>query len=527
MNRITRNSPVDARMTESTSDLLEAILRQCQAAEPEPWYPKLYAETSGVPRDSLDAPLEKLRMANLIRLTEWVQGRGQGYQLTKEGRHTLSNGRELAKVRNGEVPRRQEPSQPRSREVRGGTAWERGEAIRDVFLNPPNPIVTKSLLFTNVLVFAAGCYLAMSHKIDVNLFLQGGDDKGRLPIQIGRLLHATGALSPEDIALGGWGWMRLLTSAFVHIGLIHLLVNSVSLYILGRVAEPMFGHGRYLLLYLIAAISGGCGALMTNIGIGAGASGAICGLLGAITVWFLLNRSYMPPELASRGLRSIMLNAILLVVISMVPGISWSGHLGGAIAGAAAAVLLHYQRYGAGLVRWLALAALPLIPVASAAAMMHTLRTSPLWAQAQMELREQRILEAGKELRDRYRREALEADGEMRRAYGQALRTSLWLHPERRDADKTKQAITDLANAQTELNAAIDRMAADPPLKEEDVEAQRQRTLEYMRALAQLGALAESHLREDRNLTGEVKDALEKQEMHVAELKPSWIRFGS
>jgi rhomboid protease GluP len=514
-------------MPESARDLLETILRECQAAEPKPWYPKLYAEAAGVARDSLDVPLEKLRMADLIRLTEWVQGRGQGYQLTPEGRSVLTNGRVLARVRNGEVPRRPEPQQPRPRAVRGGTTWERGEAIRDVFLSPPNPIVTKLLLFANMLVFAAGCYLAMQQKLDVNLFVSGPDGKGHLPIQVARILHATGALSPEDIALGGWGWMRLLTSAFVHIGLIHLLVNSVSLYVLGRVAEPMFGHGRYLLLYLIAAFSGGCAALMTSIGIGAGASGAICGLLGAIAVWFLLNRSFMPPELASRGLRSIMLNAIILVAISMVPGISWSGHLGGAIAGAAAAVLLHYQRYGVGIVRWLALAALPLVPAASVAAMMHVLRTNPVWEQAQAEMREQRRFEAANELRERYRREALEADGEMRRAYGQALRTALWLHPERRDADQTKQAIADLAKARAELNAAIDRMAIDSPLKEEDVEAERQKTLEYMRALVQLGALAEGFLKEDRNLIGDVKDALEKQEKHVADLKPSWIRFGS
>src|SRR5262249_45353688 len=149
------------------------ILRQCQAAEPEPWYPKLYAESCGVLRDSLDAPLEKLRMANLIRLTEWVQGRGQGYQLTPEGRHTLSNGRELAKVRDGKLPARPEPVQPAPREFRGDTAWDRGEQIREAFLNPPAPIVSRAILFGYIAVFLAGLYLAQKENLPANEYLAG------------------------------------------------------------------------------------------------------------------------------------------------------------------------------------------------------------------------------------------------------------------------------------------------------------------------------------------------------------------
>src|SRR5262249_11351672 len=162
-------------------------------------------------------------------------------------------------------------------------------------------------------------------------------------------------------------------------------------------------------------------------------SGAICGLLGAIAVWFFLNRVYMPPEVASRGLRSIMVNALLVVGISLMPGISWGGHLGGAITGAAAAVLLNYQRHGNRIVRWLAVAALPLVPVASVAAMLHTLNGNPLWQQVRAEMQQRETSEAARELKDRYRREALDVDEEARSAYNRAYNAVLQMNPSRRD----------------------------------------------------------------------------------------------
>src|SRR5262245_13653433 len=84
-------------------DLLQVILHRCAAAAPEPWYPKTYAETTGTPRDSLDAPLEQLRLGGLIRLTDWVQGRGQGYALTPLGTRALQGPRLLNQLRDGKL----------------------------------------------------------------------------------------------------------------------------------------------------------------------------------------------------------------------------------------------------------------------------------------------------------------------------------------------------------------------------------------------------------------------------------------
>jgi len=83
-------------------DSLETILRQCAEAAPSPWYPSAYARTRGIPRDDLDPDLDRLRMAGLIHLTDWVQGQGQGYALTPDGEHVLQTPRELARLRAGQ-----------------------------------------------------------------------------------------------------------------------------------------------------------------------------------------------------------------------------------------------------------------------------------------------------------------------------------------------------------------------------------------------------------------------------------------
>src|SRR5262249_43669726 len=64
-------------MSYAANDFLEEILRGCAAAAPQPWYPREYARARGIDRDSLDRPLERLRLGGLVQLTDWVQGLGQ------------------------------------------------------------------------------------------------------------------------------------------------------------------------------------------------------------------------------------------------------------------------------------------------------------------------------------------------------------------------------------------------------------------------------------------------------------------
>lgn len=163
----------------------------------------------------------------------------------------------------------------------------------------------------------------------------------------------------------------MLSNAFLHYGIIHILLNMLALYNLGPILESMWGHARFLYLYLVSAFTAGCAILlMENKEVPvAGASGAICGLLASIGAWLILNREHLPPELTSRWLNQVVTNVILLALMSTIPHVSWLGHLGGFLGGAVLSWPLNATRFGAGkehLIGWLGLAAVPIASLALA-----------------------------------------------------------------------------------------------------------------------------------------------------------------
>jgi len=124
-------------------------------------------------------------------------------------------------------------------------------------------------------------------------------------------------------------WYRLVTSGFMHFGLIHIAFNMYFLYALGQMLEPALGRVRFVLLYLASLLGGSLGVLLIGgLGITAGASGAVFGLLGAATIG--LWRRGINPFTTGIG-ATLILN---LFITFAIPGISIGGHLGGAIAGA-------------------------------------------------------------------------------------------------------------------------------------------------------------------------------------------------
>jgi len=134
---------------------------------------------------------------------------------------------------------------------------------------------------------------------------------------------------------------RLVSSAFLHIGLMHLLFNGFAMYFFGQIAEPMFGSAKFLALFLLAAIGGN---LLNNYvtwqgiidgtgqpGISAGASGGIMGIGAALLIAALFKISVNGMILNLKSLIFIM--GINLVYGFAVPGIDNAGHIGGAITG--------------------------------------------------------------------------------------------------------------------------------------------------------------------------------------------------
>ena len=132
------------------------------------------------------------------------------------------------------------------------------------------------------------------------------------------------------------GWWRLITSAFLHAGPIHLALNMLGLYWFGRVLEHVIGSLRFALLYAASGLAGAAGALYLSPNVPTvGASGAIFGILGALLV--LERRGAI--QSGGQILALIVLNLILSVSLS---GISIGGHVGGLIGGVAV-MLLYLQ----------------------------------------------------------------------------------------------------------------------------------------------------------------------------------------
>ena len=126
---------------------------------------------------------------------------------------------------------------------------------------------------------------------------------------------------------------RLLTSAFAHVQIFHIFSNLFMLYQVGPPLEQMLGRIRFLILYLLSALGGGVAVWLIGNPLGAtlGASGAVLGLVGALLV---ISRA--------RGMDVTWILAyvaITAVISFTIPNISWQGHLGGFVTGAAVAWL--------------------------------------------------------------------------------------------------------------------------------------------------------------------------------------------
>ena len=186
-----------------------------------------------------------------------------------------------------------------------------------------------------------------------------------------QVLSGVDANNPSTEELLKWGanalpytmdsepW-RLASSAFLHIGLMHLLFNGFAMYFFGQIAEPMFGSAKFLALFLLAAIGGN---LLNNHitwqgildgtgqpGISAGASGGIMGIGAALLIAALFKISVNGMVLNLKSLIIIM--GINLVYGFAVPGIDNAGHIGGAVTGlviALAFAIAYRQRLAAAL----------------------------------------------------------------------------------------------------------------------------------------------------------------------------------
>ena len=144
---------------------------------------------------------------------------------------------------------------------------------------------------------------------------------------------------PQLVGVAHGDWWRLMTSAFLHYGPFHIILNMLALWWFGSALERRIGSGRFLAIYLVSGLAGSAGALMLDPTTPTvGASGAIFGILGAGLVMEQVQRDYV---FGGSALGVIVLN---LVFTFSVSNISIGGHIGGLLGGAACALGL--SRFG-------------------------------------------------------------------------------------------------------------------------------------------------------------------------------------
>lgn len=145
-------------------------------------------------------------------------------------------------------------------------------------------------------------------------------------------LPAALLLKSNEAIRSGQLW-RLLTPALLHGSIMHIAFNMYALLSFGTGLERHFGHGRFLLLYVLGAFAGNVASFLFSEANSLGASTAIFGLLGAEGIFLLQNRKLFAGQFRSAIGNIIFIAAINLFVIGSLPGIDNWGHIGGLLGG--------------------------------------------------------------------------------------------------------------------------------------------------------------------------------------------------
>ena len=170
---------------------------------------------------------------------------------------------------------------------------------------------------SSLLLLTTGVFLSM-------LLVRGFDyESVQTVYDFGGVLGAEIQMDPSQ------SW-RLLAAMFVHVGLQHFVLNMVTLYFIGRIAEDLFGSKAFLALYLLSGLMGNLFVMTFSPEVvAAGASTALFGIFGAIASLRFIARSPYIQYLSQSYTSLILVN----ILFSFMPGISLAGHLGGLVGG--------------------------------------------------------------------------------------------------------------------------------------------------------------------------------------------------
>jgi rhomboid protease GluP len=187
-------------------------------------------------------------------------------------------------------------------------------------------------LFSNAKPFFTYLFMIIQVALFLLLELQGGSTNTTTLIKFGAKFN-------PYIYEGEW-W-RFITPIFLHIGFLHLAMNTLALYFLGPAVEKIFGNTRFLFIYLFAGISGVIASFIFSPNISAGASGAIFGCFGALLYFALIYPKLFFRTIGPSVIPVLIFNLIFGFTVSIIDN---AGHLGGLAGGFLAAGILHFPR---------------------------------------------------------------------------------------------------------------------------------------------------------------------------------------
>jgi membrane associated rhomboid family serine protease len=482
------------QQVEEERELVLPLLRQCAVAAPLPCDVREFARAHDLPWERVECCLEVLAQAGALQ----QEPGSDRVVLTPEGARLLQEPPVLAKFC-AAVEEELPPT---------GSSILQWRTIRQILRTPPRPVVNRVIIWANVLVFGLGIILAARHNLAFEFILpfraqMGG---GLVPVQnadLDEVYRTTGRLERQDVLAGHW-W-RLLACCFVHFSIIHLAMNMYALRVVGADAEWMWGHYRYLIIYVLAALGGSCAALITA-GAVVGASGAICGVAAAEAVWLLCNRRYLPHRPVRRQLFNLLVTGLLIGLLSLAPGISGSAHLGGAVVGAAAALLLHLHRFGGQCTRAVAVLLLLALP---AGCLIGLKQVSARWPAAEGAIKERGRMIPISRLR------AL--SDKANRFYEKRLRPLLDQNARRRDPAKVREVLAALPDYISRFREAAEALRDVGEQRSKQAEEFRRVAEDYFRTWTDYLEAARRTLRERR--TWLEPAVLEKQ---ASEMQQRW-----
>lgn len=193
---------------------------------------------------------------------------------------------------------------------------EKRNKIAEKIFSYKQPIVTYIIMAICIILF-------------ILMELSGGSTNSQTLLKYGANL---------DVLVKNGEYYRLFTCIFLHIGIMHLLCNMYSLYIIGREVENLFGKIKYIIIFILSGIFGSIMSLaFTHNTISAGASGAIFGLLGVLLYFGMHYRTYLGEAIKRSIIPIIVVN---LIIGFFAEGIDLAAHIGGLVGGVLVAMMV-------------------------------------------------------------------------------------------------------------------------------------------------------------------------------------------